>query len=150
MELDLSEVQLGDRTIHIACLRDISERQTYTEALQYQALHDDLTDLPNRALFEDRVNHAIRAGHPGRTSRWPCCSWTSTTSSWSTTRSATSTATCCSSRSPSACVGCLRDGDTVARLGGDEFGILPLGRHRPGRRRGRGLEDPAGARARRS
>ena len=49
------------RKIHIGCLRDVSERQTYTETLQYQALHDDLTDLPNRVLFGDRVDHAIRA-----------------------------------------------------------------------------------------
>ena len=61
MELDLSDVQLGDRNVHIGCLRDISERQTYTETLQYQALHDDLTDLPNRVLFGDRVDNAIRA-----------------------------------------------------------------------------------------
>ena len=94
MELDLSEVQLGTGKLHIGCFRDISERQTYTETLQYQALHDDLTDLPNRVLFGDRVDLAVRAamrtGEP-----WRCCSWTSTSSSTSTTRSATNTATCC-------------------------------------------------------
>ena len=40
MELDLSDVQLETRKVHIGCLRDISERQTYTETLQHQALHD--------------------------------------------------------------------------------------------------------------
>ena len=61
MELDLSDVELETGTIHIGCLRDISERQSYTEALQHQALHDNLTGLPNRVLFGDRVTHAIRA-----------------------------------------------------------------------------------------
>ena len=61
MELDLSDVELQTGRIHIGCLRDISERQTYTDALQYQALHDNLTGLPNRVLFGDRVAQAIRA-----------------------------------------------------------------------------------------
>ena len=56
MELDLSDVELETGTIHIGCLRDISERQSYTEALQHQALHDNLTGLPNRVLFGDRVD----------------------------------------------------------------------------------------------
>ncbi len=62
MELDMSVVPLGAGTIHIACVRDISERQSYTEALQHQALHDSLTGLPNRVLFKDRVELAIRGG----------------------------------------------------------------------------------------
>jgi predicted signal transduction protein with EAL and GGDEF domain len=61
VELAMSHLQLGTRKIQVGCVRDISERQTYTEALEYQALHDPLTDLPNRLLFADRVDHAIRA-----------------------------------------------------------------------------------------
>jgi diguanylate cyclase (GGDEF)-like protein len=126
MELDLSDVDLASGTIHIACMRDISERQTYTDALQHQALHDSLTGLPNRVLFADRVTLAIR----------------------SAARNGLSVAVLLMDLDEfkqvndslghqhgdallklvtDRLVGCLRDGDTVARLGGDEFGILPTG-----------------------
>ena len=126
MELNLSEVLLGTGNLHIGCFRDISERQTYTETLQYQALHDDLTDLPNRVLFGDRVDLAVRAA----------------------LRTGTSVAVLLLDLNEFKYVNdtlghqqgdmllklvsgrladCVRDADTVARLGGDEFGVLLLG-----------------------
>ena len=145
MDLELSDVQLGTRKIHIGCLRDISERQTYTETLQYRALHDDLTDLPNRVLFGDRVNHAIqvalRVPEPLALLVMDLNEFKLVNDTLGH-QHGDALLKLVAER----LVGCLREGDTVARLGGDEFGILPLGRHRP-RRRGHGrLEDPAGAR----
>ncbi len=123
MELDLSDVELATGTIHIACVRDISARHSYTAALQHQALHDNLTHLPNRVLFADRVTHAIRTGR----------------------RSGESLALLIMDLNEfkhvndrfghqhgdevlqlltARLTACLRAGDTVARLGGDEFGIL--------------------------
>ncbi len=40
--------------------RDISERKAFEEQLAHQAFHDPVTNLPNRALFFERVRHAIR------------------------------------------------------------------------------------------
>ncbi len=39
--------------------RDISERKAFEEQLAHQAFHDPVTNLPNRALFVERVRHAI-------------------------------------------------------------------------------------------
>ena len=40
-------------------LLDITERKGLQEQLRHQAFHDPLTGLANRALFADRVDHAI-------------------------------------------------------------------------------------------
>jgi diguanylate cyclase (GGDEF)-like protein len=46
--------------------RDVTERKAVEERLAYQAFHDFLTDLPNRALFMDRLGHSLaRAGRRG-------------------------------------------------------------------------------------
>jgi diguanylate cyclase (GGDEF)-like protein/PAS domain S-box-containing protein len=39
---------------------DLTERKALEERLHYQALHDPLTDLPNRRLFMDRLGQALR------------------------------------------------------------------------------------------
>jgi diguanylate cyclase (GGDEF)-like protein/PAS domain S-box-containing protein len=40
--------------------RDVTERRALEERLEYQALHDSLTGLPNRRSFVDRLGQALR------------------------------------------------------------------------------------------
>ena len=61
LEFVVSSMQVGPRHLFIATLRDISERKAHTDALEYQALHDSLTGLPNRTLFGDRLRQALLA-----------------------------------------------------------------------------------------
>jgi len=42
--------------------RDVSERKAFEEQLAHQAFHDPVTGLANRALFVERVRHAIARG----------------------------------------------------------------------------------------
>jgi len=49
----------GEITHWLAGQRDVTERKTLEESLRHQALHDPLTDLPNRTLFMDRLEHAL-------------------------------------------------------------------------------------------
>ncbi len=49
-------------------LTDITQRKQQEFTIQYQALHDPVTSLPNRALLHDRLQHAMRvAQREGKT-----------------------------------------------------------------------------------
>lgn len=54
-------VRNGPEESHFALgmVEDITERKRAEEALVYQSLHDTLTDLPNRALLQDRLAQAL-------------------------------------------------------------------------------------------
>lgn len=50
----------NDITTHyVAVLEDITAQKAQRDALEYMAMHDALTDLPNRTLFYNRVFEAI-------------------------------------------------------------------------------------------
>jgi diguanylate cyclase (GGDEF)-like protein/PAS domain S-box-containing protein len=52
----------------VAMMEDVTDRRALQERLRYQATHDPLTGLPNRALFLERLNRVFDTG-PGDT---PC------------------------------------------------------------------------------
>jgi len=49
----------GDHAGAVMVIRDVSERRAFQEALTYRALHDELTALPNRRLFLDRLDEVL-------------------------------------------------------------------------------------------
>src|SRR5215204_2865842 len=64
VELSLSPIELVDKTDEdthfvLAIVRDITERKALERQLAYQAVHDPLTNLPNRTLFMQRLQHAF-------------------------------------------------------------------------------------------
>jgi diguanylate cyclase (GGDEF)-like protein/PAS domain S-box-containing protein len=57
----LSPVRGDDGTVEavLVAARDITERKQREAVLQYQALHDALTGLPNRTLLNDRLEQSL-------------------------------------------------------------------------------------------
>jgi len=52
---------LDDPTVEgmVLTMRDVSERKSLEDELKHQAFHDALSGLANRALFRDRLEHAL-------------------------------------------------------------------------------------------
>ncbi|MDR4459299.1 MAG: diguanylate cyclase [Nitrospirales bacterium] len=49
----------GDPTHFVVILHDITARKTQELLMKHHAYHDPLTDLPNRIMFEDRLEQAL-------------------------------------------------------------------------------------------
>jgi predicted signal transduction protein with EAL and GGDEF domain len=65
-------IEAGRRTIEmryqplseggwVTTTEDITERQRYEDRISHMAHYDSLTDLPNRALFRDRLERSLAA-----------------------------------------------------------------------------------------
>jgi Amt family ammonium transporter len=64
--IGLVEGDDGQLNVLEGTIIDITERKVLEQQLTYQAFHDALTRLPNRALFMDRLGHALaRASRAG-------------------------------------------------------------------------------------
>ena len=50
----------GDISHHVGVLKDVSVQRNYQAELSYNANHDRLTGLPNRALLEDRLTQGCQ------------------------------------------------------------------------------------------
>ena len=59
LEMSVGEMAFDGNRLFIAMLRDISLRKQAEERVRFMAHHDGLTGLPNRALFQERINRVI-------------------------------------------------------------------------------------------
>jgi diguanylate cyclase (GGDEF)-like protein/PAS domain S-box-containing protein len=117
---------LGPQRLVLGSLRDVSERKAETEALQYRALHDPLTGLPNRTFLGERLEESIRAGEREMK---PCAVLLMDLDGFKSVNDSLGHEAGdrllqeVSQRMKSV----LRKADTIARYGGDEFAVVPWG-----------------------
>ena len=123
VEVTSVPVTYNGRAGVLSILHDVTERKQLEQQLAHQAFHDPLTNLANRVLFRDRVEHALqRAIRGGGT---PAVLFIDldnfkavndglghSAGDWLLIEVASRLQLC------------LRPADTVARLGGDEFAVL--------------------------
>ena len=103
--------------------RDVTQRKALEAEIVHRAFHDPLTDLANRALFFDRLEHAIdREGRNGGSVAVLMIDLDDFKPVNDTYGHAVGDAVLVevADRLRAA----VRDGDTPARLGGDEFAVL--------------------------
>jgi diguanylate cyclase (GGDEF)-like protein/PAS domain S-box-containing protein len=107
----------------VLTLRSVHERKILEERLAYQAFHDPLTNLANRVLFTERLEHALVRARRG--TRAVSVVFVDLDDFKDVNDSLGHAAgdqllVELSGR----LLGCVRAGDTAARLGGDEFAVL--------------------------
>ena len=116
---------LGDPAVEgvVINVRDVTDRRRSDEEVRHQAMHDPLTGLPNRTLFNDRLAHAL--SRHTRTRGYVAVMIVDldgfkivNDSLGHLTGDALLVAVAQRFQVS------LRDFDTIARLGGDEFAIL--------------------------
>ena len=108
----------------VLTIRDVTGRRTLEDQLRHQAFHDPLTGLSNRALFVDRVEHALdrvrRTDAPTPAVAFIDLDDFKLVNDTLGHGAGDELLCAVADRLRS----CLRSGDTPARLGGDEFAVL--------------------------
>ncbi|MET0283040.1 MAG: EAL domain-containing protein [Polyangiales bacterium] len=124
LERGIASRSAGEPVRMVGLLTDISAHKESEERLRHHAFHDALTGLPNRALFMDRVQHAV-----ARARRAPAGTFAVLMLDLDRFKNVNDSLGHLAGdrlliRVAERIGACVRDGDTVARLGGDEFSVL--------------------------
>jgi diguanylate cyclase (GGDEF)-like protein/PAS domain S-box-containing protein len=115
---------IDGRTVgRVWSFRDVTEQRRLEKELKHRAFHDPLTNLANRAVFEDRIDHALRRSK--RSGGFIAVMVADLDGFKNVNDSLGHVAgdALLVAVADRLRVG-LRDVDTIARLGGDEFAIL--------------------------
>ncbi len=143
-----TEVKLSDGRVHaihhepiagggwVATFEDITERRRAEASVRHMAHHDTLTDLPNRALFAERLESALARSRGedrledhraalASEERLIAVLFLDLDNFKDTNDTLGHAAGDELLRLAAVRIGrCIRDGDTLARFGGDEFAVL--------------------------
>ncbi|HLY64400.1 MAG TPA: diguanylate cyclase [Chloroflexota bacterium] len=113
----------GTVTHFIGISRDVTERRRMHDRLAHQALHDALTELPNRVLLADRLRQAILSAHRNKHGLAVMVIDLDGFKDVNDTHGHATGDQVLHQLGPRL-RGTLRSVDTVARIGGDEFAIV--------------------------
>ena len=108
----------------VACFRDITERTRAEERLRHYALHDTLTDLPNRVSFMDHLRLAVERTADNAHARFAVLFLDLDRFKVINDSLGHAVGDKLLIAIAERLNACVRPGDVVARLGGDEFTIL--------------------------
>lgn len=116
---------LGDPDVGgvVVNMRDVTMRIRLREELAHNTVHDGLTGLPNRTLFNERLAHALRKNKRMKSATTVMFIDIDHFKNVNDTKGhavGDAVLVAAATRIES----CVRVSDTVARLGGDEFGII--------------------------
>jgi diguanylate cyclase (GGDEF)-like protein len=123
VEVHAHELQFEGRPAVLVAIQDVTERNALEAELRHQAFHDALTRLANRALFSDRVDHALGRclrNHASVAVLLLDLDGFKTVNDSLGHNAGDALLVGVAGRLAAV----LRGGDTAARLGGDEFAIL--------------------------
>ncbi|MFA7328208.1 MAG: diguanylate cyclase [Candidatus Ratteibacteria bacterium] len=113
----------GKTTNYMGIFIDITSNKQAEERLRYQATHDPLTNLPNRNLFQDRVNQTLALA--GRSKKQVAVMMLDLDHFKQINDTLGHAAgDLLLKETAKRLMSCMRDCDTAARLGGDEFTVL--------------------------
>jgi diguanylate cyclase (GGDEF)-like protein/PAS domain S-box-containing protein len=113
----------------LATHEDITERQNAEERIAHMARHDALTDLPNRILLRERLEHELKRVKRGENLAVLCLDLDRFKSVNDTLGHPVGDELL--KVVADRLRGCTREPDTIARLGGDEFAIIMTGMQEP-------------------
>src|SRR6185437_12612595 len=113
----------------LAIHEDITERQQADEQIAHMARHDALTDLPNRIMLRERLQHELKRVKRGEIVAMLCLDLDHFKSVNDTLGHPIGDELL--KLVADRLRGCTREPDTIARLGGDEFAIIMTQLHQP-------------------
>jgi diguanylate cyclase (GGDEF)-like protein/PAS domain S-box-containing protein len=114
----------GRRSQMIFQIQDVTDRRRAEARLQHEALHDGLTNLPNRAMFMDRLELAIARAHRHGERNFAVLYLDLDRFKVINDSLGHAVGDQLLIEVARRLGGCVRAGDTVSRFGGDEFVLL--------------------------